>query len=206
MQGGRTHLTTRNLAGTNGYIDPLYADSGQYSQTTDAYAMGVTLLVALSGRRALQAKDAADDALEDLTDGAALQRALDPVAGWPEPAARELLGIVKGLYWERRQQRRMSLASALETVERVCEDQGVRPGMAEPAADADVPRMCVICMDAPRATRFRPCGHSQCCEACAALVTRRGGGASRCPYCRTPITTMVTDPNITNEATFVGLS
>ena len=97
MQGGRTHLTTRNLAGTNGYIDPLYADSGQYSQTTDAYAMGVTLLVALSGRRALQAKDAADDALEDLTDGAALQRALDPVAGWPEPAARELLGIVKAL-------------------------------------------------------------------------------------------------------------
>jgi hypothetical protein len=206
MQGGRTHLTTRNLAGTNGYIDPLYADSGQYSQTTDAYAMGVTLLVALSGRRAAQAKDAADDALEDLTDGAAVQRALDPVAGWPEPAARELLGIVKGLYWERRQQRRMSPASALETIERVCEDQSVRPGMAEPAADADAPRMCVICMDAPRTTRFRPCGHSQCCEACAALVIGRGGGASRCPYCRTSITTMVTDPNITNEVTFVGLS
>ena len=88
----------------------------------------------------------------------------------------------------------------------MCEDQGVRLGMAEPAADADVPRMCVICMDAPRTTRFRPCGHSQCSEACAALVTRRGGGASCCPYCRTPITTMVTDPNITNEATFVGLS
>ena len=205
MQGGRTHLTTRNLAGTTGYIDPLYADSGQYSQTTDAYAMGVTLLVALSGRRAPQAKDAADDALEDLTDGAALQRALDPVAGWPEPAARELLGIVKGLYWERRQQRRMPLASALETIERVCEDQSVRPGMAEPAADADAPRMCVICMDAPRTTRFSPCGHSQCCEACAAQVIRRGGGASPCPYCRTSIATMVTDPNITNEETFVAL-
>jgi len=205
MQGGRTHLTTRNLAGTNGYIDPLYADSGQYSQTTDAYAMGVTLLVALSGRRAAQAKDAADDALEDLTDGAALRRALDPAAGWPEPAARDLLGIVKALT-SGRQQRRMPLASALETIERVCEDQSVRPGMAEPAADADAPRMCVICMDAPRTTRFRPCGHSQCCEACAALVIGRGGGASRCPYCRTSITTMVTGPNITNEATFVGLS
>ena len=205
MQGGRTHLTTRNLAGTTGYIDPLYADSGQYSQTTDAYAMGVTLLVALSGRRALQAKDAADDALEDLTDGAALQRALDPVAGWPEPAARELLGIVKALT-SGRQQRRMPLASALETIERVCEDQGVRPGMAELAADANAPRMCVICMDAPRTTRFRPCGHSQCCEACAALVTRRGGGASRCPYCRTSIATMMTDPNITNEETFVAHS
>jgi hypothetical protein len=78
--------------------------------------------------------------------------------------------------------------------------------MTEPAADADAPRMCVICMDAPRTTRFSPCGHSQCCEACAAQVIRRGGGASRCPYCRTAITTMVTGPNITNEATFVGLS
>jgi len=206
MQGGRTHLTTRNLAGTTGYIDPLYADSGQYSQTTDAYAMGVTLLVALSGRRALQAKDAADDALEDVTDCTALQRALDPAAGWPEPAAAELLRVVKGLYWERRQQRRMPLSSALETIERVCEDQGVRPGMAEPAADADAPRMCVICMDAPRTTRFSPCGHSQCCEACAAQVIRRGSGASPCPYCRTSIATMVTDPNITNEETFVALS
>ena len=206
MQAGRTHLTTHNLAGTTGYIDPLYADSGQYSQTTDAYAMGVTLLVALSGRRALQAKDDADDALEDVTDCTALQRALDPAASWPEPAAAELLRVVKGLYWERRQQRRMPLAIALETVERVCEDQGVRPGMTEPAADADAPRMCVVCMDAPRTTRFRPCGHSQCCEACAAQVIRRGCGASPCPYCRTSIATMVTDPNITNEETFVALS
>ena len=205
MQTGRTHLTTRNLAGTTGYIDPLYADSGQYSQTTDAYAMGVTLLVALSGRRALQAKEEADDALEDLTDGAALQRALDPAAGWPEPAARDLLGIVKALT-SGRQQRRMPLASALETIERVCEDQGVRPGMAELAADSDAPRMCVICMDAPRTTRFSPCGHSQCCEACADLVIRRGSGASRCPYCRTSIATMMTDPNITNEETFVAHS
>jgi serine/threonine protein kinase len=196
MQGGRTHMTTHNLAGTNGY-------SGQYSQTTDAYAMGVTLLVALSGRRAPQAKKDADDTLEDLTDGAALQRALDSAAAWPEPAARELLGIVKGLYWERRQQRRLPLSSALETIERVCEDQSVRPGIAEPAADSDAPRMCVICMDAPRTTRFSPCGHSQCCEACADLVIRRGSGASRCPYCRTSIATMMTDPNITNEDTFV---
>jgi interleukin-1 receptor-associated kinase 1 len=199
-------MTTHNLAGTNGYIDPLYADSGQYSQTTDAYAMGVTLLVVLSGRRAPQAKKDADDTLEDLTDGAALQRALDSAAGWPEPAARELLGIVKGLYWERRQQRRMPLSSALETIERVCEDQSVRPGMAEPAADSDAPRMCVICMDAPRTTRFSPCGHSQCCEACADLVIRRGSGASRCPYCRTSIATMMTDPNIINEETFVAHS
>ena len=73
--------------------------------------------------------------------------------------------------------------------------------MARAAKDA--PHMCVICMDAPRTTRFCPCGHSPCCEACAAQIIRLGGGASRCPYCRTSITTMVTDPNITNEATFV---
>jgi interleukin-1 receptor-associated kinase 1 len=98
LQMGRTHMTTRNLAGSVGYIDPLYADSGQYSQTTDAYAMGVLLLVCLSGRRAQEAKDTADDALEDLNDSDALQRALDPAAGWPQEAARQLMRIVKGLY------------------------------------------------------------------------------------------------------------
>ena len=206
LQAGRTHLTTRNLAGSVGYIDPLYADSGQYSQTTDAYAMGVTLLVCLGGRRAQEAMDAADDALEDLADGDARRRALDPAAGWPEAAARELLRVVKGLYWERRQQRRMPLSTALETLERVCDDQGVRPGMAESAVpDAQAPRTCVVCMDAPRATRFRPCGHSQCCEACAAqLANHRGHGRALCPYCRAEIATTVAGAGIANERTFVA--
>ena len=202
LQEGRTHLTTRNLVGTVGYIDPLYANSGHYSQTTDAYAMGVTLLVALSGRRAQDATDAADDALEDLEDTPAVLQAIDQRAGWPVEVARPLLRVVKGLT-HGRQQRRMALATALQTLEGVCDDQGLRPGMAEPPAAPAESKVCVICMDAPRATRFRPCGHSQCCEACAAQLVGRVDNA-QCPICRVQIQATDTDAAFAYEATFVA--
>lgn len=40
LSSGRTHVSSRSLVGTAGYIDPLYANSGQYSQHTDGFAMG----------------------------------------------------------------------------------------------------------------------------------------------------------------------
>ena len=43
--------------------------------------------------------------------------------------------------------------------------------------------MCMICMDAPRAVRFRPCGHAVACADCAAML-RTGVAIARCPYCR----------------------
>ena len=43
------HVCIQGLVGTAGYIDPIYANSGQYSQLTDGYALGVTLLVCLTG-------------------------------------------------------------------------------------------------------------------------------------------------------------
>ena len=54
-------------------------------------------------------------------------------------------------------------------------------------------RMCVICMSSPRATRFGPCRHASCCEACADELLRRStaGGPPRCPICRDPIRVIV---------------
>ena len=54
---GQTHVTTNHLVGTPGYIDPLYSDSGRYDQKTDAYAMGISLLVCLVGESAVKAKE-----------------------------------------------------------------------------------------------------------------------------------------------------
>lgn len=201
LQEGRTHLSTRNLAGTVGYIDPLYSDSGQYSQTTDAYAMGITLLVALSGRHPREAKEAADNALENPEDTAAVPQAIDQSAGWPVGVAQQMLRVVKGLTYARQQRHRMTLATALRTLEGVCEDQGLGRGMAEPAEPAAA-RECVICMDAPRATRFRPCGHSQCCEACAAELV---DGNARCPSCRELIQDTDVNAAFANENTFVQI-
>jgi hypothetical protein len=48
-------------------------------------------------------------------------------------------------------------------------------------------RLCVICLDAPKARLLAPCGHACVCGDCAdALAARPGGGL--CPVCRERIT------------------
>ena len=67
LSSGRTHVSSSSMIGTAGYVDPLYANTGQYSQHTDGYAMGVTLLTCLVGRPALEAMDRAESMLEEPT-------------------------------------------------------------------------------------------------------------------------------------------
>jgi hypothetical protein len=43
---------------------------------------------------------------------------------------------------------------------------------------------CVVCMDAPRTTRLRPCFHVLLCPACAANMVR---DRQPCPTCRVPV-------------------
>ena len=64
-------------------------------------------------------------------------------------------------------------------------------------------RECVICMDAPRSTRFGPCGHSQCCEPCARELLRRD--EQRCPSCRNAIREVTKNTAIALEHTFAGI-
>jgi hypothetical protein len=63
----------------------------------------------------------------------------------------------------------------------------------------DAVRMCVICMDAPRTTRFQPCQHSTCCSDCTQVIV---DSTRLCPLCSggiTAVTVVGTDP-----ATFGG--
>ena len=45
-------------------------------------------------------------------------------------------------------------------------------------------RECVVCLDAPRQTRLRPCCHALLCAPCAAELVRR---RQRCPACRAAV-------------------
>jgi serine/threonine protein kinase len=48
------HLTAASsIAGTNGYLDGYYLTTGRFDEIADAYAVGVTLLVLLSGSAAV---------------------------------------------------------------------------------------------------------------------------------------------------------
>ena len=56
QDAGRTHMSTRHLLGSPGYIDPLFVETLQYAQRTDNYALGITLLVAFTGRQPSDAR------------------------------------------------------------------------------------------------------------------------------------------------------
>lgn len=169
-------------------------------QLTDAYAMGVTLLVCLTGLPALGLLERSAAALEvpSLAPSVA-----DAAATWPDDVATAALEVVIGLAWRRFAAMRMPLAEALERVERVADRVGLRPGLAIEASGATA-RECVVCMVEPRAVRFG-CGHACCCSACAAqLQSREAQGERRCPTCRSAIRVVLdVGDHVACEKTFV---
>ena len=194
LQEGRTHLTTRNLVGTAGFIDPLYSNSGRYSAMTDAYAMGVVLLMCLMGKPAVRIMDEATDMLEEPEEA---PQYVDGRAGWPAELAVAATKVVVGLSWARNARRRLPLADALTQLEALSDAANIRPGITDATQHA---RECVVCMSERRATRFG-CGHASLCEACAAELQQRNG---RCPNCRAPIRSVQRGTHISNEPTFIS--
>jgi serine/threonine protein kinase len=187
--GARTHLSTSVIAGTRGFIDPLFITSGQYSQMTDAYAFGVTILVCLTGMPAPQAME-----LEMLEHVSFAPRSVDTSAHWPDNVAIAMAELVKGLSWQRTKNDRMLLETAFLRLEELAEEH-VRFDVAD-----EVQNGCVVCRSKPRSVRF-VCGHCNCCRDCAAALVERG---DPCPTCRAPIHVIARGAHLAGEPTYVG--
>merc|ERR1712091_46829 len=104
--GQVSHLSTQRLFGKLGYMDPIISQSGQASALTDGYALGITLLVALTGRGAVGLLDECDDALEE---PATAEGSIAADAGWSAAQAEELTWLVVGLALVKKK-KRMPLA------------------------------------------------------------------------------------------------
>ena len=194
MTFGMTHVSSVHQLGTPGYIDPLVSNSGQYSEATDGYAMGMTLTVALVNKPQLADNlEVLDELLEDPT---CAPRYADATAGWPEAVSLKLAGLIKGLMGARQRRNRMSHHAALADLEKLADEHELRPGIA---AAPDV-KECVVCMVNPRATRFG-CGHALCCAHCADELVKRG---DVCPTCRCTITIADRGGHIGVEQTFAA--
>jgi len=129
-----------------------FSQSGQFSELTDGYAMGVSLLMCLGGRPAIAVVNHFGAALQDKEQRRApAANFTDRTAEWPPHVAKEALKVVRGLMWSRIASRRMVLSQALSKLEHIANSEGVLPGIAD---DQEEARSCVICMSAPRSVRF----------------------------------------------------
>ena len=63
QRGGLSLSSRRGPCYTPGYADPIIINGGEYSAVTDAYAVGITLLVCMTGRSPI----ALFDELEEVT-------------------------------------------------------------------------------------------------------------------------------------------
>ena len=179
-------------------------NSGEHSETTDAFGMGITLLMALTGlpalkilpccRLMLRAPDAPNEwvapGVTDTTAGA-----------WPPAVVTEVLRIVAGLSKGEDPEDRLPLPEALRRLEALVDAAPPEPppsaamgqaatstqpaaGVVSSAAEvAEQPRLCIICESEPREVRFR-CGHAVCCHGCVPRVQRCD---NLCPQCREPL-------------------
>ena len=110
---------------STGFADPNFLDSNQHSAKTDAYGLGVSLLMALTGgepSRGLRSTYE-DDVLDMLAGkegaGGGLLHAARRAARWPQAATQELVKAVHGLVYERKSQR-LPLPEALAAFESPC--------------------------------------------------------------------------------------
>jgi len=133
-----THETTRNLAFSTGFVDPALINSNQHSEKTDAFGIGICILMSLVGEPAAGLMEShEDDVGEAFEDGTGpLFGTAHAAASWPSDATRALAAIMHGLSmaWNRNRQ---PLAEALAQMEAllgaVGEAAGGEGARAQPA-------------------------------------------------------------------------
>jgi len=96
---GTAHATTRNLAFSTCFGDPTLLNSNQHSERTDAFGIGICILMGLVSEPAaglvIDREDDICDAMENGT-GELFGKA-HAVAGWPSDTTRALAATVHGL-------------------------------------------------------------------------------------------------------------
>ena len=137
--GAMTHATTSSVAFSTGFCDPIFINSNQHSERTDAYGIGVSLLMIMLGEPAngLLTKWE-DEGIADFVEGddaAVLDRLVAKAvaaAGWPSAVTCGLTRVVHGLSVARKS-RRQPLPDALDAMEALLQAGGGAAHPSEPA-------------------------------------------------------------------------
>jgi len=114
---------------THGYLDPLLGLGGAYSAITDGFALGITLLVALTDRSPLNIINAIEEALEEDFEDIEADKLASAVARWPPRVATAVKGLVRSASGKslchQSQRKRLALADALATLTTLSDEAAV---------------------------------------------------------------------------------
>ena len=163
-----THMTTNSVRGTPAFLCPIYLRTQEQSELTDGFAMGITILKAVT---CLPDKNLVSACRHMLRNPGQHDRwqapgVPDTAAGeWPPHVVQTLLDLINGLRDEFKEDR-MPLPTALRELEAIVEaadearpsqqpTPGHKPEVHGPGAV--YPKECMICLDQPRQVRFS-CG------------------------------------------------
>ena len=149
---------------------------GEATVLTDAFALGVTVLMALTGLPTTNIRQRCRHMHKWPTQPSRWQApgVPDSAAGtWDDAVAVSLAEIVVGVaeLWE---EDRMPLSEVQERLEAMVAETG-----ADTLAAATEARLCIVCDEAPREVRFA-CGHATVCRGCLPVVLERH---RKCPVC-----------------------
>ena len=147
---------------------------------TDAFALGVTVLMALTGLPSANIKQRCRHMQKWPTQPSRWQAPglPDKEAGsWDEAVVVGLAegGVGVDVRWE---EDRMPLSEVLARLEAMAAAAGADAA----AADLSDARMCIVCEAAPREVRFA-CGHALVCAGCLPYIVERH---RKCPTCDVP--------------------
>jgi len=115
--GAATHAMTRNLAFSMGFGDPTLLNSNKHSEKTDAFGIGICILMSLVSEPAAGLMyDHEEGVCKAMEDGTGPLFGTAQTAGWPSDATRALAETVFGLSIATRT-RRQPLPVALAQME-----------------------------------------------------------------------------------------
>jgi len=147
LTSGHSATIGTRVIGSDGYLDPQYAESHSLGPPSDMYSFGVVMLRLLTGAQAN-----------------GLVTFLRPFLSSPEPSLAGFMAMLKptGLAWSQAQvlalARLCCSCLVFEGSTRPSAQQALQVLQALPMEAAAGPRLCVICCNSPRAVTFY-CGH-----------------------------------------------
>ena len=176
LSSGSAASAATRVVGSDGYLDPLYSESGVLGPPSDIYSFGVVLLRLLTGAPAAGLVAFLRPTALSNPDGClpGFMSMLAPMElAWSEAQALALLRLCSSC---------LALDSGSRPTAAVALLQ-LMPLVASLVAAPEEERTCCICVTAPRAVTFH-CGHHLCCVECATQLLER---RQPCPTCRAPI-------------------